>query len=51
MSVSTPRTRPNPPADPSERKGAIPPLKDGDRLTREEFERRYDAMVNSGKPS
>jgi Uma2 family endonuclease len=23
---------------------AIPPLKDGDRLTREEFERRYDAM-------
>ena len=23
---------------------AIPPLRDGERLTREEFERRYDAM-------
>ena len=49
MSLSTPRTRPNPPADPSESKGAIPPLKDGDRLTREEFERRYDAMSNVRK--
>ena len=26
--------------------GAIPPLENGDRLTREEFERRYDAMPN-----
>src|SRR5437588_9716646 len=24
--------------------GAIPPLRDGERLTRDEFERRYEAM-------
>ena len=30
---------------------AIPPLKDGDRLTRDEFMRRYEAMPNSRKPS
>jgi Uma2 family endonuclease len=28
---------------------AIPPLRDGDRLTREEFERRYDAMPDLKK--
>src|SRR5579862_1943757 len=28
---------------------AIPPLEPGDRLTREEFERRYDAMPNLKK--
>jgi Uma2 family endonuclease len=49
MSVSTPRTRPNPPADRPERNGAIPPLKDGERLNSEEFERRYDAMANLRK--
>ena len=49
MSVSTPRTRPNPPADPSDRHGTIPPLREGDRLTRDEFERRYDAMPNLRK--
>jgi Uma2 family endonuclease len=34
------------PAEPSEAPcdGAIPPLENGDRLTRAEFERRYDAM-------
>src|SRR5438552_3220139 len=30
-------------------KEAIPPLENGDRLTREEFERRYDAMPNLKK--
>jgi Uma2 family endonuclease len=34
------------PAEPAEAltSGAIPPLENGDRLTRDEFERRYDAM-------
>ena len=49
MSVSTPRAKPNPPAEPSDGEGAIPPLKEGDRLTRDEFERRYDAMSNLRK--
>ena len=29
--------------------GSIPPLRHGDRLTRAEFERRYDAMPNLKK--
>jgi Uma2 family endonuclease len=43
MSVSTPRTIP---VEPTEVRcnAAIPPLENGDRLTRAEFERRYDAM-------
>jgi hypothetical protein len=43
VAVSTPTTKP---AEPSEvpGNGAIPPLENGDRLTRAEFERRYDAM-------
>jgi hypothetical protein len=40
MSVVAKSSRP---ADP-DRNGAIPPLENGDRLTRAEFERRYDAM-------
>jgi Uma2 family endonuclease len=36
---AAPRSVSQPPASPS-----VPPLQDGDRLTREEFERRYDAM-------
>ena len=40
MSVSTPRAKPVPPAEPTDVNGAIPPLKAGDRLTRDEFERR-----------
>ena len=32
------------PVVPSDRNGAIPPLENGDRLTRAEFMRRYDAM-------
>jgi hypothetical protein len=29
--------------------GSVPPLRDGDRLTRDEFERRYDAMPHLKK--
>jgi Uma2 family endonuclease len=48
MAVSTPRPRP---AEPSEGpgNGVIPPLEDGVRLTRAEFERRYEAMPNLKK--
>ena len=41
MSVLTPRAKP---AEPTEFREAIPPLENGDRLTRPEFERRYEAM-------
>ena len=46
MAVSTtPSTQPvEPPAN-----GAIPPLENGDRLTRDEFERRYHAMPHIKK--
>jgi Uma2 family endonuclease len=40
---SIPSTRPAGPVEPPGN-GAIPPLENGDRLTRDEFERRYDAM-------
>jgi len=43
MAVSTPRAVPIPLAEASA-SDAIPPLENGDRLTRAEFERRYDAM-------
>jgi Uma2 family endonuclease len=43
MAVSTPHTIPIEPAE-APGNGAIPPLENGDRLTRAEFERRYDAM-------
>jgi Uma2 family endonuclease len=44
MAVPTiPSTQPASPIEPSGN-GAIPPLENGDHLTREEFERRYDAM-------
>ena len=43
MAVSTPRAVPVQPAE-AAANGAIPPLENGDRLTRAEFERRYDAM-------
>jgi len=48
MAVSSPHAKP---AEPSEapRNGAIPPLENGDRLTRAEFERRYEAMPNLKK--
>jgi Uma2 family endonuclease len=43
MAVVSPRARPaeSPPTDPP---GGIPPLENGDRLSRAEFERRYEAM-------
>jgi Uma2 family endonuclease len=49
MSVSTTRTEPAVPAAPADRNGAIPPLVNGERLTREEFERRYEAMPHLKK--
>ena len=49
MSVSIPRAKPGSLAEQPESAGAIPLLKDGDRLTRDEFERRYDAMPNLKK--
>jgi Uma2 family endonuclease len=44
MPVSIPRSEPAVPTEPIDGNGAIPPLKDGDRLSRDEFERRYNAM-------
>ena len=41
MAVLSPRAKP---VDPSEPQAAIPPLENGDRLSRAEFERRYEAM-------
>jgi Uma2 family endonuclease len=49
MSVSVPRAKPTASAESVDRNGAIPPLENGDRLTRDEFERRYDAMPNLKK--
>ena len=43
MAISTPRVMPTQPTEPPSN-GAIPPLENGDRLTRAEFERRYEAM-------
>jgi Uma2 family endonuclease len=42
-------TIPSPPAPPSGVPEKIPPLQNGDRLTRAEFERRYDAMPHLKK--
>jgi len=44
MSVSTTRAKPISPTESIDRDGAIPPLENGDRLTRDEFMRRYEAM-------
>ena len=44
MSVSVPRAGTVTPIEPVEGAPSIPPLQDGDRLTRDEFERRYDVM-------
>jgi Uma2 family endonuclease len=43
MAFSSTRSEPTPPTSLTDRDGAIPPLENGDRLTRPEFERRYDA--------
>jgi len=44
MSVSTTPAESPAPTKSIDRDGAIPPLENGDRLTREEFLRRYEAM-------
>src|SRR5437868_14518803 len=46
MAVLTPRAKP---AEPTESPEAIRPLENGDRLTRAEFERRYEAMPHLKK--
>jgi Uma2 family endonuclease len=46
MAISPPRDRRGKPSGPLT---AIPPLENGDRLTRAEFERRYDAMPDLKK--
>ena len=40
---------PKSPADQTEGQEVIPPLENGDRLTRDEFERRYEAMPHIKK--
>jgi len=48
MAVSTPPVKPGEPSK-AQLSSAIPPLENGDRLTRVEFERRYEAMPNQKK--
>jgi hypothetical protein len=49
MSVFTSRSKTDPPQESFDRDGAIPLLESGDRLTRDEFERRYEAMQDLKK--
>jgi Uma2 family endonuclease len=55
MPVSSTRSEPTPTPTPTpyplpvERNGVVPPLENGDRLTRVEFERRYNAMPDLKK--
>jgi len=44
MLVSIPRAKSIPPIESIDRDGAIRPLENGERLTRDEFMRRYEAM-------
>src|SRR5205823_1278226 len=44
MSSSVPQAEFIAPSKPGDRDGVLPPLESGDRLTRDEFERRYAAM-------
>jgi Uma2 family endonuclease len=48
MAISIPPTKPPEPPDTSG-SPAVPPLENGDRLTRAEFERRYESMRNLKK--
>jgi hypothetical protein len=48
VATSTPGTEPVE-ASEAARNGAVPPLETGDRLTRAEFERRYNAMPSIKK--
>jgi len=49
MSVSVPRAKPIPATESIDCDRAIPPLENGDRLTRDEFMRRYEAMPGLNK--
>jgi Uma2 family endonuclease len=49
MSITYPRAEPASPGSPWRGNGAIPPLENGDRLTRDEFMRRYEAMPDLKK--
>jgi hypothetical protein len=49
MSVSTHRSALIPSTTPANHGGTIPPLEDGDRLTRDEFMRRFEAMPDLKK--
>ena len=49
MSVLVPRVEPLRSTRSSDRDAAIPPLENGDRLTRDEFLRRYEAMPDLKK--
>ena len=49
MSISVPQPKSSLPAGPLNGHGEIPPLETGDRLTRDEFERRFDTMPNLKK--
>ncbi len=49
MTVSIAKTDSSSAGLPFDRSAAVPPLQNGDRLTRDEFERRYDAMPNLRK--
>jgi hypothetical protein len=49
MSISTSKTIAPTGAEPLDCNGTIPPFQTGDRLSRAEFERRYDAMPNLRK--
>ena len=51
MSVSMSKPETARPAEPGDRNGTIPPLESGDRLTRDEFERRYAGCRPSRKPN
>ena len=48
MAIASPINRPVEPTGGGDR-GDIPSLENGDRLTRAEFERRYEAMPNLKK--
>jgi Uma2 family endonuclease len=49
MSIPTTPATSKSPGISTDRDGAIPPLENGDRLTREEFMRRYEAMPSLKK--
>jgi hypothetical protein len=46
MSIATPNAKTSAPAGSTGCDGVLPPLESGDRLSRDEFMRRYEAMPN-----